>query len=494
MDFPPNAGNDAAKPRTAVGRPAGGHRLLLVAVDGSANFSAGLGFDDMAKLMARLGAYEAFVLDGGGSTEIVARRPGDTGAGVVNTPSDGAERPVPNGVGLFGRRGSGQLRGLDVRPRADRVIPGLTVDVAVAGYDEAWGPAATGGHQVGWTAEPGSLGKVSGGVFRAGRPGAGVLRAHAGAGGGEHGLRVLGDLDRLAFTERTVTIEPGATVAVGLAGYDADGFGAPVAPRDAALDYDRAVITVAAGPDGGFAVTGAAGAGGTSATLTATVQGVTARLPVSAGLVDVPLADFEPGEAWTALAARGTASVAVVAAADRPGAAADNHALRLGYDFTGQTSTSAAYAVAGPGPITLPAGTRKLALWVNGDGRNHWLRAMLSSQGTTNVPFTFASPCRLDRLAPGRRRPPGRLLRPGHTGAARHRGDRADQQERRAAGLRRPHRPSRAAAGPRRAAAARPVRGRAGRSAGPPLDLSRGRVTLTVAAGGLAASAQVALG
>ncbi|WP_329176590.1 phosphodiester glycosidase family protein [Streptomyces sp. NBC_01477] len=391
VDFPPNAGNDAAKPRTAVGWPAGGHRLLLVAVDGSANFSAGLGFDDMAKLMARLGAYEAFMLDGGGSTEIVARRPGDTGAGIVNTPSDGAERPVPNGVGLFGRRGSGQLRGLDVRPRADRVVPGLTVDVAVAGYDEAWGPAATGGHQVGWTAEPGSLGKVSGGVFRARRPGAGVLRAHAGAAGGEHGLRVLGDLDRLAFTERTVTIEPGATVAVGLTGYDADGFGAPVAPRDAALDYDRAVITVAAGPDGGFAVTGAAGAGGTSATLTATVQGVTARLPVSVGLVDVPLADFEPGETWTALAARGTASVAVVAAADRPGAAADNHALRLGYDFTGQTSTSAAYAVAGPGPITLPAGTRKLALWVNGDGRNHWLRAMLSSQGTTNVPFTFAT-------------------------------------------------------------------------------------------------------
>ncbi|MBM9440849.1 phosphodiester glycosidase family protein [Actinacidiphila bryophytorum] len=390
IDFPPGTGNDAPKPRTAVGWPAGGHRLLLVAVDGGANFSTGLSFDDMAKLMVRLGADEAFMLDGGGSTEIVARHPGDAGVGVVNTPSDGSERPVPNGLGLFGRPGSGQLRGLDVRPQADRVVPGLTVDVAAAGYDEAWGPAATAGHTVGWSAEPGSLGRVDDGVFRARRSGAGVLRAHAGAAAGEHPLRVLGELHRLAFTQRAVTLDPGASAGVGLVGYDADGFDAPVAPRDATLDYDKAVITVTA-VGGALSVTGAADAGGKSTTLIATVQGVSVKLPVTVGLIDVSLGEFEPGETWTALAARGTASVATVAAADRPGAAADNHALRLTYDFSGQPSTSAAYAVAAPGPITLPVGTKKLALWVNGDGKGHWLRAMLSSQGTTNVPFTFAT-------------------------------------------------------------------------------------------------------
>ncbi|MEE4544454.1 phosphodiester glycosidase family protein [Streptomyces sp. V4-01] len=391
IDFPPSTGNDAPKPRTAIGWPAGGRRLLLVAVDGSANFSPGLGFDDMAALMVRLGAADAFMLDGGGSTELVARRPGDTAAGVVNTPSDGGERPVPDGVGLFAREGSGRLHGLDVRPQADRVVPGLTVDVRVAGYDESWGPAAVDGRPVEWSADPGSLGRAEHGVFRAGRPGAGVLRARSGSARGEHGLRVLGDLHRLAFTQRAVTIDPGAAVEVRLTGTDADGFDAPVAPRDVTLDYDRTVLTVTAAADGGFTVTGAADAGGRSATVTATVQGVRARLPVSVGLVDVALAEFEPGESWTATAARGAASVALVAAPDRPGAAAGNHALRLTYDFTGQSGTSAAYAVAGGGPITLPAGTKKLALWVNGDGRGHWLRAMVYSQGTTNVPFTFAT-------------------------------------------------------------------------------------------------------
>ncbi len=393
IDFPPSAGNDELKPRTAVAWLDGGHRLLLVAVDGSANFSAGLSFDGMAALLVRLGATDGFMLDGGGSTELVARHPGDRGVSVVNTPSDGSERPVPNAVGLFGPAGSGRLRGLDVRPRADRVVPGLTMDIAATGYDETWSPVPLGNHGVDWSTHPGSLGTASGGVFTARRSGAGKLRARAGAVTGEAEVRVVGELHRLAFSERAVTIDPGATAAVWLTGYDADGFDAPVAPRDVTLDYDHAVVQVTAGADGSLTITGGAGAGGTATSVTATVHGVTARLPVTVGLIDVSLSEFEPGGtvSWTATAARGSASVTTVAAAERPGAGADNHALRLSYDFTGQASTSAAYAVAAPGPITLPSGAKKLALWVNGDGRRHWLRAMLSSQGTTNVPFTFAN-------------------------------------------------------------------------------------------------------
>ncbi|MCO6008250.1 phosphodiester glycosidase family protein [Actinoallomurus purpureus] len=390
VDFPPSTGNDALKPRTAIGWSDGGRRLLLVAVDGSASFSAGLSFDDTARLMARLGAGDAYMLDGGGSTEAVARRPGDPGVSVVNTPSDGSERPVPNGVGLFGRKGSGTLQGLDVRPRADRVFPGLTRDVTAAGYDETYAAAPVAGRHVSWQAAPGRLGHVSGGVFHASIPGAGRLRARAGSASGEHDLRVLGPLHRLAFGRRAATLEPGTAMSIGLTGYDADGFSAPVAPRDVTLAYDHDAIDVTAEPDGDLKVTGKPGATGTGTVLTATVHGVTAKLPVSVGLIDRSLAEFEPDEKWTASAARGTAKVATVDAPDRPGAPSGNQALRLTYDFTGQPSTSAGYAVVQPTPLTLPSGASGLALWVKGDGKEHWLRATLRSQGTTNVPFTFA--------------------------------------------------------------------------------------------------------
>ncbi|MFJ8787576.1 phosphodiester glycosidase family protein [Streptomyces sp. NPDC102462] len=390
ITFPSNDNNNALKPRTVIGWLDGGRRLLLVAIDGSAAFSAGLGFNDTAELMVRLGATEAFMLDGGGSTEMVARHAGDTAVSVVNTPSDGNGRPVPNAVGLFGPKGSGVLRGLDVRPGAHRVVPGLTLNIEAAGHDETWSPVAIDGHLVTWTAHPGSLGRASDGVFRAGKPGAGTLRARSGRARGESDLRVVGALHRLAFAQRAVTIEPGATAAVGLVGYDADGFDAPVSAHDVTLDYDTSVIGAAPRPDGGLGITAGADAASRATVVTATVAGVTARLAVTVGLSEVALAAFEPGETWTAAFAQGTASVESVAAPDRPGAPADNHAVRLIYDFTGRPSTSAAYAIASA-PITLPAGTKRLALWVDGDGRGHWLRAMLRSQGTTNVPFTFST-------------------------------------------------------------------------------------------------------
>ena len=40
-------------------------------------------------------------LDGGGSSAFVARGPGESSATVRNVPSDGAERAVANGIGVF---------------------------------------------------------------------------------------------------------------------------------------------------------------------------------------------------------------------------------------------------------------------------------------------------------------------------------------------------------------------------------------------------------
>ena len=51
--------------------------------------------------MAALGADDAVNLDGGGSTTLVTRAPGDPASTVRNNPSGVAERPVANAVGVF---------------------------------------------------------------------------------------------------------------------------------------------------------------------------------------------------------------------------------------------------------------------------------------------------------------------------------------------------------------------------------------------------------
>lgn len=82
-------------PRTAVGVKRDGSLLLLV-VDGRNRSSAGLTLQELAQYLQRLGAYEAVNFDGGGSSLMTIK-----GGKIVNRPSDGRERAVSMGLGLF---------------------------------------------------------------------------------------------------------------------------------------------------------------------------------------------------------------------------------------------------------------------------------------------------------------------------------------------------------------------------------------------------------
>ncbi|MFJ8594000.1 phosphodiester glycosidase family protein [Streptomyces sp. NPDC093598] len=87
--------------RTAVGISDGGRRVLLLALDGAAAYRSGLTIAEVADTMRKLGSQDAFSLDGGGSSTLVARKPGASQVSVRNHPSGGSERPVPNGIGVF---------------------------------------------------------------------------------------------------------------------------------------------------------------------------------------------------------------------------------------------------------------------------------------------------------------------------------------------------------------------------------------------------------
>ena len=83
-------------PRTAVGVDRDNKELILLVVDGRQSFSRGYTMVELGREMLRHGAEDALNLDGGGSTTLVARRKG--ALRVLNSPSDGAQRPVPNGL------------------------------------------------------------------------------------------------------------------------------------------------------------------------------------------------------------------------------------------------------------------------------------------------------------------------------------------------------------------------------------------------------------
>ncbi|MFG1916973.1 phosphodiester glycosidase family protein [Micromonospora sp. NPDC048898] len=51
--------------------------------------------------MRTLGAHDAVNLDGGGSNTVAVREPGQAAATARNSPSDGTECLVANGIGIF---------------------------------------------------------------------------------------------------------------------------------------------------------------------------------------------------------------------------------------------------------------------------------------------------------------------------------------------------------------------------------------------------------
>ena len=81
-------------PRTGVGVKADGTVLLMV-VDGRSKHSAGMTLKEFAQYLKRFGAVSAVNFDGGGSSEMVLD------GRIMNRPSDGSERPVSIGLGVF---------------------------------------------------------------------------------------------------------------------------------------------------------------------------------------------------------------------------------------------------------------------------------------------------------------------------------------------------------------------------------------------------------
>ena len=96
-------------PRTAVGQTADG-RLIFAVVDGrQPGYSVGMTTYEMALTMVRLGAVRAMQLDGGGSSTLAFD------GRVLNSPSDGRERPVPTALML-------QYYGVYAPPPLEQVV------------------------------------------------------------------------------------------------------------------------------------------------------------------------------------------------------------------------------------------------------------------------------------------------------------------------------------------------------------------------------------
>lgn len=362
------SGDAALHPRTAIGVDATGRRIFVLAVDGRAAHSRGASHADLAQILKELGATDAINLDGGGSSTMMAR-PQGAALGTVNRPSDGRQRAVPNGLAFVMTKGSRALAGFRVEPTrpdpaadADRVLRGLTRTVAGRPFNGRF--AAVQG-TARWSAGAGATVRRRTGartvvVGRATGPV--TVTARQGTARGATALRVLGPPVRLEPSVGRVSFTgAGQSRYVELRGYDADGNGTWVEPRDVRAVASNGAVTVA--PSGhGFVIRSRSGDAASAVTFS--TGGVSTRLGTTAGR-RVARAHAHDGPAgWRATARR--ASARVSALPDRAGRA--RRALGVDYTAARPRRGSVRAITVTRAPIAVPAATRELRTWVRSDG------------------------------------------------------------------------------------------------------------------------------
>ncbi len=373
-------------PRSAVGLSENGKKMFLVVVDGRQTDSRGMTLHELGELMVEFGSYQALNIDGGGSSTMVARMPGESDVEVVNSPSDGMERSVPNGIGIFVEDGSGELNHFAVETvmeeeHSHRVFPGLTRSFIGKGYDENFSPVNV--DSIKWKALPADVGSFDeDGIFYARKSGKAVAQAQVRSTKGTKEIRVLGELDRIETTSSYLGMEIGRNADFSINGFDKKGYSAPIEARDVNLEYDQTVIEVEENENGKFTVIPLEN--GESTTIEVTVQDKAVRLPVTIGLETVDISEFETEDGWefTKYPADVGASMELVEGRNGNG-------IQLSYDFTTTTATRAAYLQGSP-MLELPGDVQQLGLWVHGDGNGAWLRTVLEDASGTRYTLTLA--------------------------------------------------------------------------------------------------------
>ncbi|MFC0271755.1 phosphodiester glycosidase family protein [Metabacillus herbersteinensis] len=384
---PLNLDDTVTAPRTAVGFSEDGKKMFLASVDGRQTDSRGMTYKELAELMKEYGAYNVLNLDGGGSTTMVARKPGNENAEVVNQPSDGFERSVPNGIGLFAKPGSGELKGFKVETvseikNGNRVFPGLSRTFKSHGYDENYAPVDAG--NITWRALPSDVGSFEkDSVFRAKKSGSSLVEAKSKSAKGTMNITVIGELERIEATPSRLGLEMGVQRDFSLIGYDQNGYTAPVEPQDVNLEYDASVVAITENKDGGFTVVPREEGGSTL--ITASVQGHKTYLPVTIGLATKKMSDFEKISDWSYTKYPAAVNAAMDTVEGKTG-----KGLELSYDFSTTTATRAAYLQVNP-MLELPGEVQKIGLWVYGDGNGAWLRTVVRDAANTSYTLTLAS-------------------------------------------------------------------------------------------------------
>lgn len=368
-------------PRTGIGVSEDGKELILVTLDGRHASFKGVDQKLFGAILKDLGAYNGMNLDGGGSTSMAIKPLTEEKARVVNIPSDGGERSVVNGVGVFSNAPVGELAYIKLSTSDLNMFKDTTRAFTVKGFDEFHNPVPVNENKIKYTCEE-AQGEINYNRFTAKTSGKAVVNAfHEDMPEvkGSIELNVLGEVKHLLSDIDSFNLDLNSEKHLpSFTARDGDGYTAQVNPIDIEFTTKKEI---------GEAKNGIFYSGDTSTAgvLTAKLGEGSFNMIISVGSKATLVEGFENLDKFNFSSYPENVAGSIGLNSD---AKEGKSSLALKYDFTNvQADTKAAYV--NFKASELPGVPRKLGLWVKGDKNGGWLRGTLKDKNGNQHTIDF---------------------------------------------------------------------------------------------------------
>lgn len=366
------SGIDAAsslRARSAVGVKADG-TVVLYEIDGDqSSHSVGLTAAELGNDLLALGCVRAICLDGGGSSAMALRQPGESTASLITKPSDGSQRSCANYIFFINNVPSDGITAHAVlTPSYRYVMPGASTWFSVKGADASYGPADA-PTDLAYTVSN-ELGTVSDQTFTAGMTtGNATITGSNGVVEGSMAVCVTGDIQSITLQSdgqdiSSISLKPGQSINI-------DGIAYHLGQKMASID--TSFTWSVSGEIGTVDETGVftAGKNMASGTLTCSYGSTSKSIPVNVGMGDPQdaetVADFESNQPCTV-----TDGVSLSTVTDYTQVARGSGSLKAAYD--GSKVMTATVSV----PQTNISDMAYLTLWARGEHTQSTLTAVFT--------------------------------------------------------------------------------------------------------------------
>lgn len=383
--------NQAKHPRSAIGTKEDGTMVMMVVDGRESGVSEGVSLEDLAKIMKDLGCVNAINLDGGGSSTIMARVPGDSKTTVLNTPSDGKERKVANSILLVDQSEQGPASQFVVRPNMERILVGNSIQLDYVAIDENYHPAKYDG-DVSWEVDSdmGSITKE--GLFTASnKAGLAEITVTSGKLKGKGEIEVVKDITDLKLDLSSLSIACNTTKTLNVTALR-NGQVIQSKNEDFSWRVEGPIGTI---NDQGFFISTEKADKRGKIIVSYEVPGITTKIEssinVKVGRPPVIIEDFENGVTdWEVTGAR-YIDIGLDVETYEDYVRFGKKSAKVTYDFSGKKGTSGVYLSPKHKDITLSGYPESIGMWVYGDGNEHWLRSGLRDGNNTPIYINYVS-------------------------------------------------------------------------------------------------------